>query len=305
MNDRVKVLLRGGLGNQLFQYAAGYALSQRLGVELHLSRALLPRVESHSGHVSVWPDQISTFEHFGHFDDEPPSSNYMHFMSTRKHQLFRTLGDRFPKTLLNVGLFSNESLAREDLFHTIKKPVTIDSYCASPSYSAGVLDEVIRSVEKVVDPSNWFISSHEYVRAEKPIGVHIRLGDFERLAHVYGAPRVEYASRAVKLLKAQFPESPIWLFSDDPAKARDLFRTSPYIDHVVESAPEAKPIESLLLLSACAGIVATNSTFSWWAGAIGHRNSETVIFPRPLYPATGMPEPKRFLLDPWLQVGGN
>ncbi|MDR1809141.1 MAG: hypothetical protein LBR34_01890, partial [Prevotella sp.] len=39
----IKVLLSGGMGNQMFQYAAGRALSERLGVPLYLDTFCLTK----------------------------------------------------------------------------------------------------------------------------------------------------------------------------------------------------------------------------------------------------------------------
>jgi hypothetical protein len=298
-------MLRGGLGNQLFQYAAGVSLSRRLDVELELSSALLPRHEVHNGFVSAWPEQISSFDHLGRFEAERTYSTSRHYLQTRLHQTVRLLGDKFPGPILNLGLFANESHASSERFSRISSPVTIDSYCANPAFFQDVMSDVVASIEKVSHPSAWFLTNSEMARTQNPIGIHIRLGDFQRLSHLYGKPRLGYIERGLELLKERFPKSQIWLFSDDPSSASALFGENTFFDRVLAAPSESKPVESLLLLSQCAAIVASNSTFSWWAALIGHRTGMTAIFPRPLYPISGVAEPKHYLLDNWIQIGGD
>lgn len=305
MRNHVKVMLRGGLGNQLFQYAAGVALSRRLGVDLELSSKLLPRTEDHSGLVSAWPEQISSFDHLGKFSDEKAYSATRHYLVTRFHQVLRWLGDKFPGIVISLGFFSNESNANLERFRSISSPSVIDSYCANPEFFRDVASEVVASIQQVSNPSEWFLLNAEAARKQRPIGVHIRLGDFQRLSHLYGKPRVEYIERGIDLLRTRFPASEIWLFSDDPSGAVSLFEHDAAFDRVLAAPAESPPIESLLLLSQCAAIVATNSTFSWWAALIGHSNGLTAVFPRPLFPGSGIAEPKTYLLDNWIQIGGN
>ena len=62
-SSEVSVFLRGGLGNQLFQYSAGLKISRMTGKKLILRTDLLPIQEDKIGGISRWPNQISEFSH--------------------------------------------------------------------------------------------------------------------------------------------------------------------------------------------------------------------------------------------------
>jgi hypothetical protein len=303
MNDSVKVLLRGGLGNQLFQYAAGVELSSKLAVPLLLSRKLLPSEESHDASVSIWPEQISSFEHLGSFCNEAISS-YSHFVNTRTAQLQRMIGDVFPKFMTNFGMFAYEQSPNADIFGNITRPVTINGYCSEPVFFRNSFHEVVSSIQKIRSPSDYYLATLDEIKAGKPVGVHVRLGDYSNLPGIYGFPRLEYMTNALRQLRIQFPENPIWVFSDEPKKAEGLLQNRLPADLFLTPPKGTSPLENLLLLSNCIGIIGTNSTFSWWASALNHSEKSTVLFPRPLYPSDKVQEPKNWLLPDWMQIGG-
>jgi hypothetical protein len=305
MKNEVVLELRGGLGNQLFQYAAGVALSKKLNVPLRISTSLLPDVAKLDGQVSAWPNQLNNFRHLGEVLETsgmPLLRNK--FAYSRIRQLQRMIGDHFPKLLLFFGQFSNEVNSNFELFKEITRPVLINSYCSDPAFFADVADLVAESIMNLETPSRWYNEMQTRISLEKPIGVHIRLGDYLNLESIYGAPRPEYVMRAINLIKQTHPKKPVWLFSDDVTLATKLFSQGNTFDHVVVSPSESNALENLILLSKCSSLVATNSTFSWWAAFLGHRDSSTVIFPRPLFPIFSQPDPKEYLMPAWLQLGG-
>jgi hypothetical protein len=303
MTKPVQVFLRGGLGNQLFQYAAGVNLSYKFDTPLVLRRDLLPTRVSSSGLVTTWPNQISEFEHLGTFLERMPSSDLRRWIESRFGQTLRWLGDAVPAAPYAFGQFAYENNPDYSHFAKIRKPLAINAYCADPAYFDNVADVVASSVRNIRNPSDWFHLTQSRIVEERPIGIHIRLGDYENLSHVYGSIRTAFLRRAVAQMKEIQPDCPIWIFSDDPARAKEILQGQVEFDHLVEPPETSRPLENLLLLSQCQGLICTNSTFSWWAAFLGHRFDNRVIFPRPLYPNNNFLEPKRWLLPAWQQVG--
>lgn len=300
----VTVKLRGGLGNQLFQYASGLALSRRLEVPLKFSLSLLPASVSHAQPVSRWPEQISSFDHFGVILDRRMRGKALEFASSRGNQAIRFLGDLFPRTLGSLGHFANEATPRLEIFDALTSPVTINSYCTDPRLFASYEEEIRRSIKSIRQPSEWYTKTLEECRIQKPIGVHVRLGDYKNLSHIYGKPRLQYIALGLDYFRNAFPASPVWLFSDEPDQAFNILAKVAKIDRTVVTPADSKPLESLLIMSECKAFIGTNSTFSWWAAYLGHRDGNTAMFPRPLYLSGAAPEPKHYLLDTWLQLGG-
>ena len=73
---------------------------------------------------------------------------------------------------------------------------------------------------------------------------------------------------------------PIWVFSNDKQGAIDLFEGK-LLDvetKFIESNLDLDPAEDLLIMSSCKALVVANSTYSFWAGALGGLKMQ-VIYP--------------------------
>jgi hypothetical protein len=300
----VRVLLRGGLGNQLFQYGAGFALSKKLGVDLILDPRLMPKVESTGSGVSTWPVQLGEFDHFGSIVQGNSNQSGSSTFRARLMQLDRSIGDRIPSQLAKLGRFSNETNAHIEHFFAIKSNNSvINSYCNSSEYFLNHGDEIRGSIRELRNPSTNFQELTQEALKEKPLAVHIRLGDYRNLSHIYGRFDPEYVREAINVQFALSGERPVWLFSDDPDLALGLTR---HIGHRLETQPaqdRVSALETMLIMSKCNGLVASNSSFSWWAGYLSESLESKIIFPRPFFAPTGPEEPKDWLLPSWIQIG--
>lgn len=301
----ITVQLRGGLGNQLFQYAAGFALSQKTNSNLILDTGLLPMATVNQGGVSIWPEQISTFNHSGTI--ATPLSNTARKTRIRQSVagIERQLGDRKLYGFRGRSVFayeSGESLAK---FERLSARSRINSYCNSPAYFSGYEKQIFLQITSLISPTEWYLSTREVIEKEQPLFLHVRWGDYLNLKHVYGEISPKYYAHSVNLLsQLSGVERPIWLSSDDPQGASKFLGSHIDIDRILDSPAESRPLETVLLMGTGSGLVAANSSFSWWSAFVGgHQKQFDVVFPRPLFGNNGPAEPKDWLLDDWLQRG--
>lgn len=298
----VIVQLRGGLGNQLFQYASGYALSARHGTELVLDTALLPPSTVDRGGVRRWPEQISSFAHAGRFIDSAGTSSARKRVAQSWAGRERALGDSRFRSLLGQGVYARET--REDVaaFDRLPAAARINSYCNSWRYFSDVSAEISRQVSDVAQPSEWFLQTAAEMREARPIALHVRWGDYLNLAKVYGTIGVDYYRRAVDRIAQSIGERPLWLFSDDPAGATSMLQGLT-LHRVIDPPASSSSLENLVLLGGGAGIACANSSFSWWAAFLASPPAGAVVFPRPLFAVGGPEEPKEWLRPDWMQLG--
>lgn len=298
----VVVQLRGGLGNHLFQYAAGFSLARRLGEELLIDTALLPREEIMLGGVRRWTEQISGFEHGGSFVDTGGSSRQrrrvVQFLSGRE----RAFGDSPLPNSFPGRLYAHESRDDLDEFAALRSGARINAYCNSLRFFENDEEEIRRQVRTLVAPSLWYVDQAAQLEKEGAVAVHVRWGDYLNLKHVFGTVPPTYYRRALDLLARTDVDRPVWLFSDDPKGASEYLAGTVDVANVVVPPAESTALENLLLLSKASGLVGANSSFSWWSAFLSttHRS---VVFPRPLYAEGGPPEPKGWLQPDWIQIG--
>lgn len=298
----VIVQLRGGLGNQLFQYAAGYALSKKVSTDLLLDTVLLPESTVDRGGVRRWPEQISSFTHSGQFFDSGRSPGRRRIAQSLAG-IERSVGDSRFRGLLGCATYARESFDDVVSFDRLPESSRINAYCNSRRFFSSESSVIAAQVTTLVKPGDWFSATLAEMRVEQPIAIHVRWGDYLNLRHVYGTVAPSYYARAIAQVSRVIGERPIWLFSDDPAGAASFLAPIIALDRVINSPTESTPLENLILLSKAAGLVCANSSFSWWAAFLSSVAPGAVVFPRPLFGETGPPEPKDWLDAEWIQVG--
>jgi hypothetical protein len=299
----VVVQLRGGLGNQLFQYAAGYSLSSRLHADLKLDTALLPPSTIDRGGVRRWPEQISSFTHSGTLFDSTGGSLVRKRVAQSVGGFERSLGDSPLRGVLGSKLYAREVDDDVTAFSRLGADSRINAYCNSSRFFADRAPEIVEQVTTLAAPGDWFIATSAELSADQPVALHVRWGDYLNLTHVYGTMGADYYRRALAAVVRSVGERPVWLFSDDPDGAAAFLGRELTIDRVVKPDAASSALENLVLLSRARAIVAANSSFSWWAAFLSNAESGAVVFPRPLFAAGGPAEPKDWLAADWIQVG--
>jgi len=113
---------------------------------------------------------------------------------------------------------------------------------------------------------------------EAPIVVHFRFGDYKS-EDFFGIPTESYYRQAVEEMTALYPDSKIWVFSDEEKEARKVFpidflaRTRWFTDTKLSSA------QTLEIMRFGSSYVIANSTFSWWAAILSENKDAKVICP--------------------------
>lgn len=257
--------LVGGLGNQLFGYAAGYVAAQD-------SQRLLELDTSWTRHGIT--DHGVDIRHF----DLPG----------------RWLPDaRIGTRLLPPGTKIGR-LAAAASVHLARKtglPGYVTEFPRDPSELSGGLPRVFfrgyfheqRIAEtflaglpcglRLKQESHWLTKMTAIARDERPIGVHVRLGDYKTLPGGQ-ALDFDYYKSAIAAALAQLGSRPVWIFTDDPSEIGQLTQLTTTC-RVVDAPNTSNPAEELLLFSRMDGYVIANSTFSWWGAILGRKAART------------------------------
>ncbi len=194
----VGVWISGGLGNQLFQYSAAYALSKRIGASLLLDKKYgddfrqeeLSKIGIDDMEWSV-PSPTSEFEN--------------------KKNVFRVITEKdfsFDYSVFNL----NESCY---LF----------GYWASHLYFQDVEKELRSRLKfNLVKTREIELIIYE-LQNNCSVSIHIRRGDYNTKAGIesFGLLDKEYYYRAVNLILRIFPDCRFYIFSDDLEEAKNIF----------------------------------------------------------------------------------
>ena len=262
---------RGGLGNQLFVYAAGRALADTLGVGLVADLVHLANDKKRSYELVSLPLRIDAVIN-AHVEEGPT-----------RHQRFGNL-KRLSRRVISADplIFSERGFCFDPNLLNAPDGSTIDGFFQSWKYFHSIRDSVRTEISHLVNPSNWYEeTSKKLLALGSWIGVHVRRDDYLNISGM-GIADSYYYSHALNLLEKLTGVTSLVVFSDDEGRAREVeaFEHRAVVNFI--NVPRgSKPIESLMLMSQAHHLVIANSTFSWWAAWVGENQGRYVIYPRP------------------------
>lgn len=275
LDMNLQVFLRGGLGNQLFQYSTALHLSELSKRELVIRSDLLPLYQDEIGGISRWPEQISGFSHEGFVRaNKNQSLSEVDFFS-RLMQIQRMLGDLMPSVTASMGWLAGEAKADTYPKHP-EKIKFINSYATLKKYAYKNREKLKSQISNLIRPSESFLALLAEMRKKRPLVVHVRLGDYLGLQHMYGNVQKEYYLGVVDEIRRSNPNLVIWIFSDSPEVLPSELVSGLGASKIVGPSELESPLETLVLMSQGSRIIASNSSFSWWACFLSDDNSQNV-----------------------------
>ena len=281
MSKATVVRLLGGLGNQLFCYAAGKYLEEVAGHRVLFDTSKIGR---------GFTDHGASLEGRGL---EGPFINGL--PSTRRNQIF---GNRLPAR--GRKTFTTSEVGYDARLRSVRPGSLVIGYFQSWKYvnaiSAPQIDRELLVGEFA--KSQWFVDTLAIIGEEKPIGVHVRRGDYRQLNKDLGLMGVDYFTNAVRELDPDGSRN-FRIFSDEPDAAEALLGPLIPGSQVVRPPQGSDPAESLVLFSHTEDKVLSNSTFSWWGAWLGQGGGR-VVAPSPWF--RGQDDPKDLIPPQWESV---
>jgi len=261
----VYVQLLGGLGNQMFQYAAAYALAS-----------------SHQTRVKL---DISEFESYKlrKFDLEVFNTD---FEAADDGELsIYPIGNRMFRVLEKFKPVQRKSFYKEPFFHfdesffDLTPPVYIKGYFQSEKYfvrkSAKIRELFSFRPEAIKD----VLSIATRLKEEDSVSIHIRKGDYknEVAMKVHGILTIDYYKEAINKMELQLDDPKFYVFSDDLTLDASLFHPNATM---VSGLITKTHFEDMFLMSQCRNNVIANSSFSWWAAWLNNNPNKIVTGPQ-------------------------
>lgn len=256
----VVVKLMGGLGNQMFQYAAGRALALRHDLPLVLDARWFAEQDKRSYELGALGIVVDDIVH----DDEAALRHGLDQIPT-----YEEAG--FTHTALTVNAGTG---------------VVLEGYFQSSRHFDDRADVIRHELTPALPADDAAMDvRNRMAQASAVIAVHVRRGDYvsESDASAYhGVCEPSYYRRALALLRRLHPAALHVLFSDDPQWAREhIVDDADWI--VVEPCEGRSPAQDMALMARAGSMVIANSSFSWWAAWLS--GGADVVAPRPWFTA--------------------
>lgn len=276
------VKLMGGLGNQMFQYAAGRRLAGRYGTKLKFDGSFLYR--NYSG---CTPRQLE----LQHLNLELHLATPLEVAEVvgKGPNLFVTGLVRI-KQFCGIGgrrgtVYCESVYHYDSMYEVMSDHAYLEGYWQSPQYFVGI-EQLLREEFQVTTPlDEKNIEMLEQIRSCNAVSVHVRRGDYitnPNAAQHHGVCGINYYREAVTHMDSLVQRPVYFVFSDDPDWTREHLGFIQGAEYVVCNGSD-RGTEDFRLLSNCRHHIIANSSFSWWGAWLGADTDKKVIAPARWY----------------------
>ena len=282
------VRIKSGLGNQLFQYAAAYALSRRLKQPFFLE--CLPADQR-----PYRLDQLNiTAETF-----KNPEKMSWEIGIIKNKYVKRAMGVLNLKYchLWNVAfLLETYDGFVEEFFTVNANIVYLDGYFQSELYFKPYKAELQNLFTPRYSADSSYLKVLSEIKSCNAVAVHVRRGDFKTSVHPFHYLLTEdYYKRAIAYIRKRVDSPVFFWFSEDFEWVREHFAEERDF-RFVNIKSENRDIDDLMLMKNCKHIITANSTFSWWAAWLnGHEDAIRIVPAKPF----GI---KEMIPDNWVKL---
>lgn len=152
--------------------------------------------------------------------------------------------------------------------------------------------QTIRDHVRIIPSASEFSQELAHFKAlgeiEKPLVVHVRLGDY-LVEGGFGTLDLKYYQKAIDKALASGDFGSIWLFSDQPELAISRIPNLGNIEIRVMPEFHDSVASTFELMRFGRGYVIGNSTFSWWGAMLSYEENPIVIYPNPWFKSLDSP----------------
>lgn len=257
-------VINGGLGNQMFQYAAGLRVARQTGTRLRVDVTSMGEAWQRAYELEAFfkPENVVS----------RPKTDYALLKDEALYAEFAA--DRY-----GAPVVRERNTGRADELDDLTSDSVLVGYWQSERYIKGVEAELkqlfrarkigarAREIERAIDS------------ADVSVAVHVRRGDY--LTNVgamqtLGFLGAEYYRAAADLVTAELGEVSWFVFSDEPEWCRENLELEGPV--TIVSGDTTGP-EDMHLISCCDHAVVANSSFSWWGAWLGETDESLIVAP--------------------------
>lgn len=278
----MRIIVSGGLGNQMFQYALYLALKKR-GRKIKLDTSLYSFVGMHNG-----------FELERCFNVNEPLVKY-----SKVHLFFLRV---ILKIKPSIFLYEDNLQYNNGVFTT--KCKYLSGSWQSEKYFKQIENIIRKSfIFKDIDKRNLYIA--EEIRSYNSVSLHIRRGDYLGNSIYSGVCTEEYYSKAIDEIITNCSLNDnikFYIFSDDKIFANQFIQKVKYPSVLIEHNKGIDSYKDMFLMSQCRHNIIANSSFSWWGAWLNTNPEKIVIAPNRWFNSDNEDCYKDIVPDSWLKI---
>ena len=296
----IYIKLKGGLGNQMFEYAFAVALSNKCNDEICLDLSGISN-ETHN---------VYSLNHFNIGDVKKVNCSKLPI--TKKISLkiinfiLSRVGNKNAKTRYNLEKKYQKKFNKFGLYICSDGYIDMNSCKSKVKYADGYFQSEkyfkeyssqIKDIFQVKTPkmkkNNELFSK---IKNSNSACIHIRRGDYTKFTN-HLVCTIDYYKKGMKILKEKFPDIQFFIFSDDINWVKENIKFDYDVNYVEGNNPN---YEELRLMYTCKHFVISNSSFSWWAQYLSNNKDKVVVAPSKWFNNSN--QVSDIMMDEWIKI---
>ena len=265
------IQLKGGLGNQMFQYALYRALKKK---------GKVVKIDDVTGFIN---DKLRKPVIAGYgLEYEKATKEEVVALTDSKMDIFSRIRRKLTgrKTFRideESGRFDPKILELDDAY--------LVGYWQSEKYftDESVQNEIREAFERrpqelMNDTVSWTLL--QQIECCESVSLHVRRTDYidEEHKHIHNLCSEKYYKNAINKIREVYPKAMFFIFTDDKEWCKNHFKGRCFSVVELEEGPKTD-IAEMMLMSKCKHHIIANSSFSWWAAWLNDAPEKMVIAP--------------------------
>lgn len=273
----IKVMLSGGLGNQMFQYAFARTLSIKHNTTLVLDTSYLQSKLPFSKLATQMKYELGVFDIEAKVETNYFSGKYLYPFAKAEYLLKKKLN----KIRLDTITESDFSFQKE-LFNSSDNSFIRGNFQSEKYFIE--IEKIIRQefqFKPTLKEENlvW----KQQIENSNAVSIHVRRGDYISLkqnVHKFAQIPIVYFQKAINHIASKIENPVFFVFSDDIDWVKRELKTEFPVHFISNNNTKQTSYIDMQLMSLCKHNIICNSTFSWWGAWLNSHPDKMVIAPQ-------------------------
>jgi len=272
--------LKGGVGNQLFQYAFARSLC------LQLNYTLI--IDTKTGFILDKYQRTPRIDDLLKAYDKATFTHYVLFYFTK---YFRSISYWLFKSKRMVEKSTSDLVdQRSCMLSSDEKYLFVEGYFQSPEYFSSIANILKEEIQFPRYQDSVIQKYTEEINHSESVAIHVRRVAYDDTL------AISYYEAAIEQMRTTNAGLSFFVFSDDIAWCKIAFQQIDNIRYIVHDTKDE--LVDLFLITRCKHFIIANSSFSWWGAYLSKANNKTVIAPK----NTGIGVANHFYPENWVLV---
>lgn len=286
--------LIGGLGNQMFQYAAGKSLALKRNVDVKVDVT-----ELHENAGNKFTQRKFELDVFNS-NIQIASAHEADISKFKKlNKVSESIQKIFPFLFSSLYFVERGSQFNLDFFNSPKQ-CYLNGFWQSQLYFIDFEKEIRKDFtfnESIIQLNELY---SEKINAVNSVSIHVRRGDYVSSSEAnkfHGLCSLDYYNSAVNFMRDKQSQIELFIFSDDIDWCKQNFKYDVPINFIETNNAH----HDLYLMTQCKHNIIANSSFSWWGAWLNNNAKKLIIAPKQWFVDTSV-NTKNIIPESWIKI---